>query len=345
MKIVGLLIACVSAISAMTITSIKVRCEFKDKPWLVFTEERSLLPYMLTTENLPATREYLRATGIQRAYVFGWNGEYTKVIPFVVEAAAGSVTPFIADRNTAEYILCVGECPCPMAGTQGNAVQIVGTSNGRSVIRVNPGNNNSVNPCFEDKKTRRCEEESSCSEAGVKCYDFVSVKKEKCGFSSGYRRFPNRKLEITESLKDYVFDIKTLHRKGDTIVNVTSKSNKEKIEKFVITKNGEIKGTDNKKCKIDPLPRCLKNPKKLYKLKQCIEARFNGMKVCMYVNDKCEIFVVVPKGDACVAYKVIIKGDGRKEKIRLGKQIRGNRLRELKKNGLFGVEFASIDCN
>ncbi|KAH9412174.1 hypothetical protein HK407_01g00670 [Ordospora pajunii] len=345
MKIVGLLAVCIGAISAMTISHVKVRCELSNKPWLVFKEERNILPYMLTSENLPATREYLRVTGIMRAYVFSWNGEGT-VSPFVVEAAAGTVTPFNPVTNTADYILCAGECPCPMPGTQGNAGQIINTSREKYLVRVESANRSSVNPCFEDK-LRRCEEDSSCSEADAKCYEFASVKKEKCAFSSGHRRFPNKKFEITSSLKKFVFDIKTFHRKGETIVKVTSNSNKEKVERFVISKNGEIKGTDNKKCKIDPLPRCLKNPRKLYRLKKCIERMLNNTEVCMYINDKCEIFIVVPNGRACVVYKVIVKGEGegRKEKIRISKQIRGDRLRELIKCGLFGVEFGSIDCN
>jgi hypothetical protein len=78
-----------------------------------------------------------------------------------------------------------------------------------------------------------------------------------------------------------------------------------------------------------------RHPKRLLKLKRYIERRYCA-EVCLYIDDKCNIFVLVDGEFFCVSM------EGRRPHLR---RIRGHRLRKLIHCGLYGVEFESISCN
>ncbi|KAI5180170.1 hypothetical protein NEOKW01_0499 [Nematocida sp. AWRm80] len=61
-------------------------------------------PYMLYAQDVPVIMAALKAQGIDKAVVSGWNGEK---IEMVIGSAAGDVTP-LAEVNKTRNVLCVG---------------------------------------------------------------------------------------------------------------------------------------------------------------------------------------------------------------------------------------------
>ena len=150
-----------------------------------------------------------------------------------------------------------------------------------------------------------------------------------------HRRCPIKIVEELTKLKKFTFDFNRYKRKGDVVVKVCSKEAKNKFERFIIDRRGKIYSGKNKRCVPDCLPKCLRHPKRLLKLKRYIERRYCA-EVCLYIDDKCNIFVLVDGEFFCVSM------EGRRPHLR---RIRGHRLRKLIHCGLYGVEFESISCN
>lgn len=345
MKLLGLLMIGLGAISALKTKALHLNCEQELKPYSAVVDARCMA-FALNGDNIHEAINYLKAMGIKKAYVLHWNDHNLCENPMVLYDN-GTLAPFDPYTNRAKYVLCVDACTCP-GGVQAEA--------GRGYV---PCEKPCAEPCgewVEEKVTvnpapnhkgravTRCHEEYSSSSdrecEKKRCPVFPRVCKEKCKSRSRCHGCPNKKVQVLMSLKTYTFDVERYRRRGDVIVRVCSKDSKEKYERFIVSKSGEIKGRNDRRCVVEPLPKCLRCPKKLHQLKRCIERKV-CQKVCLYINSKCEIFILV--GD-CKFYRVVVKDDRRHKKIHL-KKIRGHKLRELIKHGLYGVEFGPVDCN
>ncbi|ADM10934.1 spore wall and anchoring disk complex protein EnP1 [Encephalitozoon intestinalis ATCC 50506] len=348
MKLLGLLISAFGAINALKIKALYLSCDYELRPYNAVIDSQCMA-FALNGSNIHEAIRYLNAMNIDKAYVLYWNDHDLHQNPMVLHKN-GALAPFDRYTNTAKHVLCVEACSCP--GPQSRPV-VCPENNGASVSSPCPpcgqGNNTTVcdkvvvnpqpvkplpapcTPCAP------CESSSSEKSESKECMTFPRICKKKCGPRHG--RSP-KKVEIVKSQKTYTFDIERYKRRGDVVVRVCSQDCKDKFEKFVLTKTGEIRKGKDKKCIPEPLPECLQCPKNLYKLKSGIEAKVCS-EVCMYINSKCEIFVLI--GD-CDFYKVVMNERRRKQSSFHLKKIRGQKLRELIRQGLFGVEFSPLKC-
>jgi len=191
-----------------------------------------------------------------------------------------------------------------------------------------------VEPCSESSSSSECEERERCRKVFPKKCKRACKSRYRC-----HRRCPAKILEFLTKLKTYKFDVHKFRRRGDVLVKVCSKDIKAKFERFIISKNGEVLDGNNKRCVPDCLPKCLKCPRELLRLKRFLEKKFCNRTVCLYINDKCGVYVLVDG-----RFFQVIKREGRHRRPHL-RRIRGHRLRKLIHHGLYGVEFGAIDCN
>ncbi|AFN82405.1 spore wall and anchoring disk complex protein EnP1 [Encephalitozoon romaleae SJ-2008] len=348
MKLLGLLAIAFGAINALKTKALHLNCEQELKPYNAVLDAKCMA-FALNGSNINEAIRYLKAMNIEKAYVLYWNDHDLRQNPMVLYSN-GTLAPLDPHTNTAKYVLCVETCTCPGSEIRPSApapcekiyienngsvpcekIYIGGETTTCKKIVVNPSPKRECIPC------EPCDSSSSdevCKDK--RCKVFPRVCKKACG--SRHRRSP-KKVEVVKSQKTFTFDVEKYRRRGEVVVRVCSKDSKDKFEKFVLSRNGEIRGK-NDKCVPEVLPKCLRCPSKVYKLKKRIE-RDVCQKVCMYINSKCEIFVLI--GD-CEFYRVIVRENGRHRGLRLRK-VRGHKLKELIKHGLFGVEFGPVDCN
>ncbi|KMV66735.1 hypothetical protein M970_010650 [Encephalitozoon cuniculi EcunIII-L] len=356
MKLLGFLIVGLSAISALKTKALHLTCEQELRPYSAVVDA-NCMAFALNGSNIHEAIKYLQAMNIKKAYVLYWNDHDLRGTPMVLYDN-GALAPFDPYTNTAKYVLCVEACPCPgskaasvggfQAATSSEKIYVEGSARPAPCsevciepverrphykkIVVNPSPSNCI-PCEPE-----CYDSSSSSECNKKrCKTFPRICKEKCG---SRRRGCPRKVEVLKSQKTYTFDIEKYRRRGEVVVRVCSKDSKEKFERFILSRNGEIRGNNNKNCILEPLPKCLRCPGQLHKLKKHIERKV-CQEVCMYINAKCDIFVLV--GD-CDFYRVVVNDRRRYRNLHL-KKVRGHKLRELIKHGLFGVEFGPLDLD
>jgi len=313
----------------------------------VLCKELRCAGVMASGNNYEMLGKFLEKRGIRSAYVFGWDGVYGL---FVLHDTGAVVPYFEFNKDSlSNHILCMAECPCPPVYGQEKAV-----------CPPQPCKEEYVNPCpqpcppqeecfvvyEEDGRCKEvcvkpcppypCKESSSSEECREECRLYPGKSKKKCTSKDKcHRRCPIKVIEELTKLKRFTFDFSKYKRRGDVVVKVCSKEAKSKFERFTISKKGEIYTGNNKRCVPSCLPKCLRNPKKLLKLKKYIERKY-CKKVCLYINEKCGIFVLVDGKFFSVSQK------GKRPHLR---RVRGHKLRKLIHSGLYGVEFGSISCN
>ncbi|KAG5858912.1 hypothetical protein KMI_10g16120 [Encephalitozoon hellem] len=346
MKLLGLLAIASGAINALKTKALHLNCEQELKPYSAVLSA-NCMAFALNADNIHETIRYLNSMNIDKAYVLYWNDHDLRQNPMVLHKN-GALAPLDPNTNRAKYVLCVEACSCPGSNTRpGNSVpceSICVENNGSTPCSENiyvQREENICNKVVVNPSPRRCGpcepcDSSSNNECGDRrCKVFPRVSKK---VSGSRRRGCPKKVEVVKSQKTFTFDVERYRRRGDVVVRVCSSDCKDKFESFVLSRNGEIRGRSDK-CVPEVLPECLRCPGKIYQLKRRIE-RDVCQRVCMYINNRCEIFVMV--GD-CEFYRVIAR-EGRRRGLHL-KKVRGHKLRELIKNGLFGVEFGPVDYN
>jgi len=349
------------------------------------------MPYIVTSHNQAETAAFLKKMGVKAAYVLGWNDH----VQLNVIRQDGNVAPYAPFVNVAEWVLFAEDCACPGSehkpehGKPCHEEYRAEYPQPRPYVpeynhvlpvqefheEYYPVHHEYVNPPqhhvrHERRRRFPCVESSSSSDSSSseeceeRCRRFPKICKKKCRSRSRCHGRPNKKIEICKSDKTFVFDIHRFRRRGDVLVKVCSKDEKARFEEFIISRHGEVRGKDDRRCVPEHLPPCLRCPKKLFEIKRRIERKVCE-KVCLYVNERCEIFVLV--GD-CKFFRVIVKGERRERdehhsrrdehddrrderhcrdfgrKFCL-KRIREHKLRKLIRHGLFGVEFESSECD
>lgn len=353
MKLLGLLITCLGVMGALTVEVFKMGCE--ETPFKACSS-RGLVGVIATAENIRHLSQFLRERCIPNAFVFGWNDHYDL---FVLQSVSETLAPFDQYTNTSRYVLYMGKCPCPVPVVEERRCHEEKSYHEKECESVHreecapvyheehhrheekPCHTVVVNPERRIRHIERCEESVSSCKEEERCPLIPKRCRKVCKSRSRcHRRCPIKVIEELADLKTYTFDTRKFQRRGDVVVKVCSKSTKDKFERFIINRRGDVVQGNNRRCHIRPLPNCLRCPKKLLRLKRHIERRFCDERVCLYVNDRCEIFVLVDGK----FYRVITREHGRRSRKFHLRRIRGRRLRHLIKNGLANVEFGPIRC-
>jgi len=190
----------------------------------------------------------------------------------------------------------------------------------------------------EERECRRCDDDSCSDDRRRKCRTFPKVMRRcfKGRTDRCHKKCPPLVADAFITIRNFKLDFEKFKKRNEVLVEIRSRRTEDMLRRFVLNKDGKIIGNDGR---LIPyfLPRCFRSPKDLIRLAKCVEKRFRGKKVCYYVNERCCGFVLIDGR----MYQVIIKRGG---KLAF-REIKGRKLRNLIKCGLYGVEFGPIRCN
>lgn len=357
-------------IGEMKIEVVKLRCEEDPYDACVVRGGAAVAE---SSENRAALMALLVKEKVAKAYVFGHDNHYGLFVLF----ANGTLAPYDKFTCTADHVICAGKCPCPVYGetvpaanpsttgshgsssaaSSGAATGSQGTSTGAACSTCPSSGNATGNgsmstdtipattPAGEVKPVDNCGVEyvmpcdsssSDCEKKRDKCKSYPKKCTKKCRARvSCHRGCSTKTHKKTVTVKNFVLDTRRFKRQGDTVVRACSKEEVSKSETFIMNRGGEVV-PGNRPCPVEPVPRCLRRPRELMRLVRNVSRKF-GCRPCLYINERCDVFVEV-NGKF---YRVARRDGSRRPHFR---RIRGRKLRHLLKCGLYGVEFGSIRC-
>jgi hypothetical protein len=331
MKFAAVLFGLLGLLQALNVKLIRLMCN--EDP-LCACLRRGYKGAVCDATNLSLLIDVLKKHKLERSYVFGWNDH--KLIPMVL-FDNGTLVPKHEHNVVAKHVICVLECTCfDSCEPEKPSVPCRQPKAPSSCELPKPTfcfePSRPASPCRSERICRISgEEHESCESPGEECYVFAQRSKE-C-HKSKHRKggCPAKTVEIKTKAKTYIIDTDAYIRRGDVVVTVCSEENDVKKQTYVMPRPGR----HCKRLTSNEIPEVLRNPKKLLRLKERLEADLCAQ-VCLYISDRSSrLYALV---DGCELFEIVSsKRKHHKRRVSL-KRVGRRHTHKLVKQGLYGVE-------